>query len=66
MNRYKIIYEKHDFREVWIDAKSEDEAEKLFEENYLKYDDESDEADIDLASMDILEITEIDEDGNEV
>lgn len=66
MNRYKIIYEKHDFREVWIDAKSEDEAEKLFEENYTKYDDESDEADVDLSSMDILEITEIDEDGNEL
>jgi hypothetical protein len=66
MSRYKIIYEKHEFREIWIDAKSEEHAEQLFEENYSKYDDESDEADVDLASMDILEITEIDEDGNEI
>jgi hypothetical protein len=66
MKHYKIIYEKHEFREIWVDAKSEKHAEKLFEENYSKYDDESDEADVDLASMGILEITEIDEDGNEI
>jgi hypothetical protein len=66
MKHYKIIYEKLEFREVWINATSYEEAEKLFDENYSKYDDESDEADIDLTSMNVLEISEIDEDGNEI
>jgi hypothetical protein len=66
MKRYKIIYEKREFREIWLYANSEEQAETLFEDNYVKYDDESDEADIDLNSMDIIEVTEIDEDGNEI
>jgi hypothetical protein len=66
MKHYKLIYEKHEFREIWLEAGSEQQAEELFEENYTKYDDESDEADVDLASMNILEITEIDENGNEI
>lgn len=66
MKRFKIIYEKREFREIWIYADSEEQAERLFENNYLKYDEESDEADVDLNNLDVLEVTEIDEDGNEI
>jgi len=66
MKRYRIVYEKREYREVWINADSEQRAKELFEEHYSKYDDESDEADVDLASMGVLVIAEIDEDGNDI
>lgn len=68
MRHYKVIYEKIDYREVWIEtnADSDEEVEKVFFANFERYDDESDSADCDLSSMDILEITEIDENGCEI
>jgi hypothetical protein len=68
MRHYKVIYEKHDFREVWIEtnADSPEEVEEVFMRNFERYDDESDTADVDLSNMDILEITEIGEDGEEI
>jgi hypothetical protein len=69
MRHYKVVYEKIDTREVWIevpDNVNDDEVEKIFENNYIRYDDESDEHDSDSGSMNILDISEIDEEGNEI
>lgn len=68
MRHYRVIYEKHDFREVWIEtnADSPEEAEKVFMRDFERYDDESDSADCDLSNMDVLEVTEIDENGDEI
>ena len=68
MRHYKIVYEKIDYREVWIEtnADSNEEVEKVFVRNFERYDDESDSAECDLSNMDILEITEIDENGCEI
>lgn len=68
MRHYKIVYEKIDYREVWIETNADtpDEVAKVFVRNFERYDDESDSADCDLSNMDILEITEIDENGCEI
>lgn len=69
MRHYKVVYIKRDAREVWIevpDDTDEDEAENIFIRNLERYDDESDEANIDIESPEIIEVTEIDEFGEEL
>lgn len=69
MRHYKIIFIKKDAREVWIevpDNTDEVGAEHIFIRDLERYDDESDEADIDIESPEIVEVTEIDEFGEEL
>lgn len=69
MRTYRIIYEKTETREVWVevpDNVDEAGAEKIFEDNFVKYDDESDEHDCDSGVMNVLMVDEIDENGDEL
>jgi hypothetical protein len=69
MRHYKIVYIKRDAREVWIevsDNTDEEGAEDIFVRDLERYDDESDEANVDIESPEIIEVTEIDEFGEEL
>jgi hypothetical protein len=69
MRHYKIVYIKRDAREVWIevpDNTDEEGAEDIFIRDLERYDDESDEANVDIESPEIIEVTEIDEFGEEL
>lgn len=68
MHHYRIIYIKRDIREVWIETpvKTEEEAEEVFIKNFERYDDESDDASVDIDPLEIVDVTEIDEFGEEI
>lgn len=70
MKYFRVIYQKIECREVWVESSdetmTEKEAEELFLRNFEQYDDDSDEHDADGGSMDILTVDEIDEDGNDI
>lgn len=70
MKYFRVIYQKTDCREVWVesndDSMTEKGAEELFMRNFEQYDDESDDHDADGGSMDVLTVDEIDEDGEEI
>ena len=66
---FRIIYEKIDTREVWIEVPGngdEHNVERMFMNDFTRYDDESDDHDNDAGTMNILDITEIDKEGNEI
>jgi len=70
MKYFRVIYQKIECREVWVESSdetmTEKEAEELFLRNFEEYDDESDEHDADGGSMDVLTVDEIDEDGDDI
>lgn len=68
MRHYRVIYQKIDKREVWIEtnADNEQEAEEEFMRNFERYDDESDSFDDYGGDMDVLTVDEIDENGEEI
>lgn len=68
MKHYRVIYIKRDIREVWIETPvdTEDDAEEVFIRNFERYDDESDDANIDIDPLEIVDVTEIDENGEEI
>lgn len=70
MRHYKVVYIKKDIREVWIEVPdnidNDEDAEDIFIRDLERYDDESDEANIDIESPEIIEVTEIDEFGEEL
>jgi hypothetical protein len=70
MKYFRVVYQKVECREVWVestdDTMTEKEAEELFLRNFEQYDDESDEHDCDSGSLDVLMVDEIDEEGNDI
>jgi|WetSurMetagenome_2_1015567.scaffolds.fasta_scaffold19980_6 hypothetical protein len=68
MRHYRVIYQKIDKREVWIEtnAENEQEAEEVFMRNFEQYDDESDSFDGFGGDMDVLSVDEIDENGEDI
>jgi len=69
MRHYKVVYEKTDTREVWIEVPDhieENDVQEIFEKDFTRYDDESDEYDSLSGNMNVLMIDEIDEEGNEI
>jgi hypothetical protein len=69
MRHYKVVYEKTDTREVWIEVPDhieENNVQEIFEKDFTRYDDESDEYDSCSGAMNVLMIDEIDEEGNEI
>jgi len=68
MKHFRIIYEKTEKREVYIDVEdhvTEDMVNKMFWDNFEKYDDESDDMG-GCGETNLLMTDEVDEDGNEV
>lgn len=68
MRHYRVIYQKIDKREVWIEtnAENEQEAKEEFMRNFERYDDESDSFDGYGGDMDVLTVDEIDENGEDI
>jgi len=68
MRHYRVVYIKREMREVWIEttADNEEKAEEVFIRNLERYDDESDEANVDIDPIEIVEVTEINEFGEEL
>ena len=70
MRYFRVIYQKTECRDVWVETTDETMtergAEKLFLKDFTKYDGESDEHDCDSGSLDVLSVDEIDEEGNDI
>ena len=68
MRHYRVLYEIKDTREVWIETPvDEDEVEEVFLKNFTHYNDESDSYDgATDGEVTIIDVTEIDENGEEI
>lgn len=68
MRHYRVLYEVKDTREVWIETPAdENKVEDIFLTNFTRYNDESDSYDgASDGEVTVIDITEIDEDGEEL
>lgn len=69
MRYYKVVYERKEMREVWMevdDNVDEDLAKEMFWNDFDKYDGESDEFNDYDSNYNIVIFDEIDENGDDL